>query len=226
MRNIFNLDLVHQFPSERQERRLQSYIRRIEGVRPNNRSSDESISANVRRKVSEELLRLIFSYERSRYRLHLQRQRSISIELAYLTLDELSKKKKKDPTLNRAYDLVMGLQEDHESKTKQIILEMADRILNDTSAKNRAISKLPRVRKEHALRSLLREIIEDYPNSNHIQLRKKVLIAGKNSDLIYEIQEAYENVVFIRPDLRDVSFSTIRDWVSQIKNENNSLLTG
>ena len=217
------MELDHQLPKERQVRRLLGYIRRIEGIRP---STSASSSENVRRKVSEELLRLIFAYERSRYGLHLQRQRSISIELAYLTLDELSKKKKKDPTLNQAYDLLICLQGGRESKMKQLILEMADRILNNTSAKNRAISKLPRVRKEHALRSLLRKIIKDYPNLNHIQLRSKLLIAGKNNDLIYEIEKAHENVVFIRSDLCDISFPTIRDWISKIKKEDTSSLAG
>lgn len=79
---------------------------------------------------NEELLRLVFAYTRKLNNLHLRRDRSASIQLAFLTVEELFKKKKRDPTLNEVYDRLVAENNLPDEKLRELLLELADRILN------------------------------------------------------------------------------------------------
>jgi hypothetical protein len=174
------------------------------------------------RKNNEELLRLLFAYARKQNNLHLRRNRIASINLAFLTVEELFKKKKKDPTLNKVYDRLVAENNLPDEELKEILLESADRILNGTSARNKVISKGPRKRKKHPLKILLEGLINGHPSQNHIWLRNKVIMLGIEKGIIYQNDTERERIVFHDEVIVDITYKTISVWVKAIKESKKS----
>lgn len=166
---------------------------------------------------NEELLRLVFAYTRKQHNLHLGRDRNASIELAYFTVEELFRKKKNDPTLNKVYDRLVEENNLPDDDLKELLLEAADRILNGTTARNTAISRMPRNRKKHPLKVLLEELMEEHFNQNHIWLRNKVIANAIDKGLIYQNDTARERLVFHDEATVDITYKTISVWVKEIK---------
>jgi hypothetical protein len=77
-------------------------------------------------------------------------------------------------------------------------------------------AQIPRNRKKHPLRDLLEELNKDYPRHSHVQLRDKLIIEGKNLHLIYEVSDQ-EETIYGSTGVKDIKFSTVRDWVSEIR---------
>ena len=191
-----------------QKSELERYLRR---VIPSDRN--ESFS----RKYNEDLLRLVFAYVRKQHNLHLHRNRNASIELAFLTVEELFEKKKKDPTLNKIYDRLVEVNNLPDEKLKELLLETADRILNGTAARNRVIATRPRQRKKHPLRAMLEELMDAHPNQNHVWLRNKVIAKAIEKRLIYQNDTERERIIFHDEDTADITYKTISVWVKGIK---------
>jgi hypothetical protein len=166
---------------------------------------------------NDELLRLVFAYTRKQNNLHLRRDRNASIELAFLTVEELFKKKKKDPTLNKVYDRLVADNNLPDEKLRELLLESADRILNGTSARNRVISRGPRKRKKHPLKLLLEELMDVHSNQNHVWLRNKVIAQGINKGIIHQNDTERERIVFKDEATVAITYKTISVWVKEIK---------
>ena len=166
---------------------------------------------------NEELLRLVFAYTRKQNNLHLRRDRNASIDLAFLTVEELFKKKKKDPTLNKVYDRLVAENNLPDEKLREILLESADRILNGTSARNRVISKGTRRRKKHPLKILLEELMDVHSSQNHVWLRNKVIVQGIDKGIIYQNDTERERIVFKDGSTVAITYKTISVWVKEIK---------
>lgn len=166
---------------------------------------------------NDELLRLVFAYTRKQNNLHLRRDRNASIELAFLTVEELFKKKKKDPTLNKVYDRLVAENNLPDEKLRELLLESADRILNGTSARNRVISRGPRKRKKHPLKLLLEELMDVHSNQNHVWLRNKVIAQGINKGIIHQNDTERERIVFKDEATVAITYKTISVWVKEIK---------
>ena len=83
------------------------------------------------------LLKLLFAYKRSQYQLHLRWHKEASNQLAFITLQELSQKKKTDPVLNGIYNALIILAEGNESAVKEL-LETAEHRINEISTNQRA----------------------------------------------------------------------------------------
>lgn len=166
---------------------------------------------------NDELLRLVFAYTRKQNNLHLRRDRNASIELAFLTVEELFKKKKKDPTLNKVYDRLVAENNLPDEKLRELLLESADRILNGTSARNRVISRGPRKRKKHPLKLLLEELMDVHSNQNHVWLRNKVIVQGINKGIIHQNDTERERIVFKDEATVAITYKTISVWVKEIK---------
>ena len=166
---------------------------------------------------NDELLRLVFAYTRKQNNLHLRRDRNASIELAFLTVEELFKKKKKDPTLNKVYDRLVAENNLPDEKLRELLLESADRILNGTSARNRVISRGPRKRKKHPLKLLLEELMDVHSNQNHVWLRNKVIVQGINKGIIHQNDTVRERIVFKDEATVAITYKTISVWVKEIK---------
>jgi len=166
---------------------------------------------------NEELLRLVFAYTRKQNNLHLRRDRNASIDLAFLTVEELFKKKKKDPTLNKVYDRLVAENNLPDEKLRELLLESADRILNGTSARNRVISKGTRRRKKHPLKILLEELMDVHSSQNHVWLRNKVIVQGIDKGIIYQNDTERERIVFKDGSTVAITYKTISVWVKEIK---------
>jgi hypothetical protein len=166
---------------------------------------------------NDELLRLVFAYTRKQTNLHLRRDRNASIELAFLTVEELFKKKKKDPTLNKVYDRLVAENNLPDEKLRELLLESADRILNGTSARNRVISRGPRKRKKHPLKLLLEELMDVHSSQNHVWLRKKVIAQGINKGIIHQNDTERERIIFKDETTVAITYKTISVWVKEIK---------
>jgi len=169
------------------------------------------------RDSNDELLRLVFAYTRKQKNLHLRRDRNASIELAFLTVEELFKKKKKDSTLNKVYDRLVAENNLPDEKLRELLLESADRILNGTSARNRVISRGPRKRKKHPLKLLLEELMDVHSNQNHVWLRNKVIAQGINKGIIHQNDTERERIVFKDEATVAITYKTISVWVKEIK---------
>jgi hypothetical protein len=191
-----------------QKLELERYLRRSIARHRN----ESSIRDN-----NDELLRLVFAYTRKQNNLHLRRDRNASIELAFLTVEELFKKKKKDPTLNKVYDRLVAENNLPDEKLRELLLESADRILNGTSARNRVISRGPRKRKKHPLRLLLEELMDVYSNQNHVWLRNKVIAQGINKGIVHQNDTERERIVFKDEATVAITYKTISVWVKEIK---------
>jgi hypothetical protein len=176
------------------------------------------------RQYNEGLLRLVFAYVRKQHNLHLRRDRKASIELAFLTVEELFRKKKKDPTLNKIYDRLVENNNLPDAKLKELLLETADRILNGTAARNRVISIGPRKRKEHPLKTIMREVVEDHPQLNHQILRGKAILLAKNKNMIDKDDVEKKRVIFLDENIKTITYGTIEKWAKDLKN--NLDLTG
>ena len=190
-----------------QKLKLERYLRR-------NIPSPKTESST--HEFNDELLRLVFAYVRKQHNLHLRRDRNASIRLAYLTVEELFKKKKKDPTLNKVYDRLVEKNNLQDKKLRDLLLEAADRILNGTAARNKIISKGPRQRKKHPLRVLLEVLMETYLNRNHVWLRNEVIAKAIKKGLIYQNDTDRERIVFNDENTIDITYKTISVWVKDI----------
>lgn len=191
-----------------QKLNLERYLRRS--------ISDRRTESSIR-DSNDELLRLVFAYTRKQNNLHLRRDRNASIELAFFTVEELFKKKKKDPTLNKVYDRLVAENNLPDDKLRDLLLESADRILNGTSARNRVISRGPRKRKKHPLKLLLEELMDVHSNHNHVWLRNKVIAQGINKGIIRQNDTERERIVFKDDATVAITYKTISIWVKEIK---------
>lgn len=190
--------------------RLERFIRKLPSL---TKDSDKYA-------VGEELLGLIFSYVRKVEGLHLRWNKQEATNLLHLTLNELATKKNKDPLLQKAYDQLVDVTSTINVDTKNLILEMADRIINETKSKNKAISRKSRVRKEHIFKRFVRDAIEDHPLKNHNDIRDCAIKAARQKQIIYEVDEECQKIIFDElTGARDISFPTIRDWITEIKSK-------
>ncbi len=169
------------------------------------------------RQYNEDLLRLVFAFVRKQHNLHLRRHRNASIELAFLTVEELFDRKKKDPTLNKIYDRLVAVNNLPDKKLKELLLETADRILNGTAARNRVISRGPRQRKKHPLKVMLEELMVIHSKQNHVWLRTKVIEKAINKGLIYQNDNERGLIVFQDEGTADITYKTISVWVKDVK---------
>lgn len=170
--------------------------------------------------IGEELLTLIFSYIRKVEGLHLRWNKYEAANLLYLTLNELATKKNKDPLLQKAYDQLVDTTSTIDADTRNLILQMAERIINRTKSKNKAISRKSRVRKEHLFKRFVRDAIEDHPLKNHIDIREIAIKKARQKKIIYEVDEERQKIIFDElTGARDISFPTIRDWITDIKSK-------
>ncbi len=170
--------------------------------------------------ISEELLTLIYSYIRKVEGLHLRWNKYEAANLLYLTLNELATKKNKDPLLQKAYDQLVETTSTIDTDTRNLILQMAERIIDRTKSKNKAISRKSRVRKEHLFKRFVRDAIEDHPLKNHIDIREIAIKEAQQKKIIYEVDEERQKIIFDElTGARDISFPTIRDWINDIKSK-------
>ncbi|QWD31196.1 hypothetical protein G6681_05495 [Polynucleobacter paneuropaeus] len=189
--------------------KLQDYLRNLSQP-----ANDEQ-----RRKIGEDLLTLIFAYARSKAGLNIRLHRQESEVLLFFTVEELFAKKGKDPDLNDAYNLLEKL-DPTDTATRETILNLAERVLKKRNQILKRISKRPRVRKEHPFKQIVREMVEDYFQSNHIDIRKKAISEGCRLGMIDEVEEDNQNIIFSKHiRARDVAFPTIRDWISNLKDK-------
>ncbi len=174
--------------------------------------------------INYELLRLMLSYARSIHRINLRTQWEESFSLSMLTLKDLGARKGRDPTLNKAYDELSKRITSNTKSKEDLILEMAERILNGTAARNAAISKLPRIRTKHALKNIMREVVEDHPQLNHQILRGKAILIATNEGLIDRDDEENKQVIFKDERTKTITYGTIEKWAKDLKS--NLDLTG
>jgi hypothetical protein len=182
-----------------------------------------SVNMDAGRRIGEELLRLMFAYARRKEGLHLRWNRSECRALLFLTVDELYQKKGKDPALNKAYKAIQKL-DPVDTLTKEALLDMAERVLKGQTAKNRQISRNKgRKRTEHIFKGIVREVVEDFPKHNHIEIRNKAISEANKKKLIYEVDEEFKVVIFHEYlKFRNVSFPTIRGWIDDLKPKKSS----
>jgi hypothetical protein len=63
-------------------------------------------------------------------------------------------------------------------------------------------------------------MVEDYFQSNHIDIRKKAISEGYRLGMIDEVEEDNQNIIFSKHiSARDVAFPTIRGWISNLKDK-------
>jgi hypothetical protein len=187
--------------------KLQNYLKNLPQLVSNERT----------REIGEELLTLIFAYARSKAGLNIRLHRQESEALLFFTVEELFAKKGKDPDLNDAYKTLEKL-DPTDIATRETILNLAERVIKNRNEILKRISKRPRVRKEHPFKQVVREMVEDYMQSNHIDIRNKSISEGYRLGMIDEVEEENQNIIFSKHlSARDVAFPTIRDWISNLK---------
>lgn len=176
---------------------------------------------NVEKKIiCGEILRLIFAYQRKINGLDLRYNWRESRELAFFTLEELKAKKNKDPLLNEAYDCLIKISDQNGEKNKvDLILGLAERIIHGTQSKNKAIQKKERNRIDHPLKTLLKDIFDDYKNHNFEKITSELIKRGKEERIIIEVESngriiCNENMK-CKPTL---SKKTIGTWITEISN--------
>ena len=181
------------------------------------RNPPKPVSNDHTREIGEELLTLIFAYARSRARLNIRLHRQESDALLFFTAEELFAKKGKDPDLNDAYKLLEKL-DPADTASRETILNLAERVIKNRNQILKRISKRPRVRKEHPFKQVVREMVEDYSLSNHIDIRNKSISEGYRLGMIDEVEEKNKKIIFSKHlSARDVAFPTIRDWISNLE---------
>lgn len=187
---------------------LERYLRKL----------PKSVDEAQARHVGEELLSLMFAYVRRKEGLHLRWNRKECTALLFFTVEELYQRKGKDPTLNKAYDAIEHL-DPADTKSKEAILDLAERVLDGQTAKNRKISqKKGRKRTEHIFKGIVREVVEDYPRHNHVDIRNKAISEATKKKLIYEVNNDKEIVIFeTHLKAKNISFPTIRGWIDDLK---------
>jgi hypothetical protein len=187
--------------------KLQNYLKNLPQLVSNERT----------REIGEELLTLIFAYARSKAGLNIRLHRQESEALLFFTAEELFAKKGKDPDLNDAYKTLEKL-DPTDTATRETILNLAERVIKNRNEILKRISKRPRVRKEHPFKQVVREMVEDYMQSNHIDIRNKSISEGYRLGMIDEVEEENQNIIFSKHlSARDAAFPTIRDWISNLK---------
>jgi len=169
--------------------------------------------------VGKELLTLIFAYARKQAGLHLRWHPRQCEKILFFTAEELFARKGKDPILNKAYDALEKI-DPQDTLTREALLELAEQVLEGIRARNKAIAKRPRQRIKHPLRMLLDEIYDNFSNHNHQFLREKLILQGLNNGLIYEVDELNKKIICKDASIHDIKFTTIRDWISEIKKLN------
>jgi len=182
-------------------------------------SADET----ERRQLGEDLLRLMFAYVRRKKGLHLRWNPNECRALLFLTVQELYQRKGKDPALNKGYDAIEQI-DPADTKSKEAILALAERVLDGQTAKNTQISRIKgRSRTEHLFKGIVREVVNDYPRHNHVYIRNKAINEAKKKKMIYEVDEDRGKVSFeSHLKIKDVSFPTIRGWIDSLKPPNSS----
>jgi len=191
-----------------QKLKLERYLKKLP------KSADETEG----RQLGEGLLKLMFTYIRRKEGLHLRWKRAECRALLLFTVQELYERKGKDPALNKAYDAIEQL-DPADTKSKEAILDLVERVLGAQTAKNRQISqKKDRSRTEHIFKGIVREVVDDYPQHNHVVIRNKAITEANKKKLIYEVDEdrgvvSFESYLKIKP----VSFPTIRGWIDNLK---------
>ena len=167
--------------------------------------------------INYELLRLILSFSRSIHRINLRTQRQEAFTLAMVTVGELCARKGKDPTLNKAFKNLKNKDGLTDSEFEDLLLEMASRILDGTAARNKVISTLPRIRTEHPLKTIMREVVEDFPQSNHQIHRKKAILVAKNKNMIDKDDDEIKRVIFLDENIKTITYGTIEQWAKDLK---------
>jgi len=84
-----------------------------------------------------ELLRLLFAYKRSQYGLNLRWDKADSLNIAWLTVQDLKSSKKTDPVLNGIYDALLIHGNGSEALVKKL-LETAEGRLEEISSSQQA----------------------------------------------------------------------------------------
>ncbi len=108
--------------------RLDKYVEKIR----KGKLKDSSFEA-----TGFELLRLLFAYRRSQYGLNLRWHKAESLNLAWLTIQELKSRKKKDPVLNGIYDSLTILGNGNKALVQKL-LETAEKRLEEISSSQSA----------------------------------------------------------------------------------------
>jgi hypothetical protein len=189
--------------------KLQSYVKNLQ----------HPANEERRKEIGEELLTLIFAYARSKAGLNIRLHRQASEALFFFTVEELFAKKGKDPDLNNAYDLLNKL-DPNDTVSREAILNLAERVIKNRNQILKRISKGPRVRKEHPFKQVVREMVEEYLQSNYIDIRNKSISEGHRLGMIYEVEKEKQNIIFSKHlRARDIAFPTIRDWISNLKDK-------
>jgi len=172
------------------------------------------------------LLALLFALQRKENGLHLRWNPRESDELALITLNEITKAIKTKKHLNQAINAVAeGIRiaaKNNDEVMERLLLGAAEEIINGKSNEQSRIAKKPRKRSEHPFKTIVRKITKQHEKSNHIVIRDKAIITGKNQKLIYQVEEEQQNIIFTE-GVKDITFSTVRDWVSEIKSISSDL---
>ncbi len=191
--------------------RLDRYLARFKNI-----ELDEDSFADY----GNHLLKLLFALRRKENGLHLRWNPDQSNQLALITLDEISeaikKKKHLNPAIHAVAEGIRIAAKNKDDVMKKLLLGAAEDIINGKSNEQSRIAQRPRQRKEHPFKEVVRRATKKHQNHNHNSIREKAIIEGKNTKLIYEVEEEQKNIVF-NDDHKDITFSTVRDWISEFK---------
>lgn len=176
------------------------------------------VAEELRGEIGEEILTLIFAYARSKAGLNIRLHRRDAEALLFFTAEELFAQKGNDPDLNNAYDLLKKI-DPADTASREAILNLAERVLKNRTQILKRISKKSRVRKEHPFKQIVRESVEDHRGNNHIFITDKAIAEGCRLSIIYEVDKGKKIIFSDHFRAKDISFPTIRDWITDLKDE-------
>jgi hypothetical protein len=191
--------------------KLDRYLARSENIKLSEKSFFD---------YGNQLLKLLFALQRKENGLHLRWNPYESEQLALLTLNEVNKAIKTKKHLNPAIHAVAkGIRiaaKNKDEVMEKLLLGAAEDIINGKSNEQRRIAQRPRKRKEHPFKEIVRRATRQYHSHNHNTIRDKAIIEGKNTKLIYQVEDEQKKIVF-NDNHKDITFTTIRDWISELR---------
>lgn len=190
-------------------RALLNYVKKI---------SDRCLEIDSPEQSAYKLLSLLFAYKRSQYKLNLRWNREESNQLALITLQDLSSKKKTDPVLNGIYSAILILTNDNEEAAKKL-LETAEARIDEISVSQRAKAKTLR-----ELNPVLERVTYHYKKNptlspGEIIDRLKVDVGSNNiTDFDEELGRFFYNEKGKKnPMEKHISLDSVRNFISKLR---------
>lgn len=165
------------------------------------------------------LLNLLFAYKRKEHGLHLRWQKQESNYLAFISIQDLAAKRKKDPLLDGIYKALLLLGDNNEEAVKQL-LKTAEERIDEISSSQRAKATGPRTPNPVIQRAM--QHIKRNPNYEPWEIIE-FLINDVGSHNITAYDEELKTFYFVYFDKKkreregSISLGAVRNAITKLK---------